>query len=406
MASLQEGSVRPTPPCPYNNPDRITESFGQQPQLWVTHLADLNDFINSMMTQDSSLHARFQEAERDLIELQAKLAEHVGTIQDGHDTITNQRRQIDLMQQRITDLLIQPSQTTSLVRGSSKEERSTKHPDPEAFGGDRASLKEFLTQLGLKLYKNDDWYPTEASKVAYAIGRLKDEALHIFSPFVLDKGVNIPDLGNFKLMLEQAFGDPDPRSTAIEKLSTMRQANREVAIYIAEFMQYARDTEWDDATLRNMFERGLSEEIRDRLITVDPPKDYAEFITYIRVLDSKIQHHERHKRKHQPRAPTAARTPSAAAITLLTTETPRNLTTATGTQSGPMDLSTNRKKLSLEEIKRRMDLGLCRYCGEAGHFVSSCPKAPARNLQASEAYLDSSSTTSKGVNTPLSSENE
>ena len=209
-------------------------------------------------------------------------------------------------------------------------------------------------------------------------------------------------------MLEQAFGDPDPRSTAIEKLSTIRQANREVAAYIAEFMQYARDTEWDDATCRNMFERGLSEEIRDRLITVDPPKAYAEFVTYIRVLDSKIQQHERHKRKHQPRTPTAARAPPAARTPSAPPppEIRNPKTTATGTQSGPMDLSSNRKKLTREEIQRRMDLGLCRYCGEAGHFVSGCPKAPARNLQISETHLDSSSTTSKNINTPSSSENE
>ena len=176
MASPQEESARPTPPCPYNDLNGITESFGQQPQLWVNHLTDLNNFINSMMTQGSDLHAQYQAAEQDLIRLQTKLAEHV-------DTITSQRRQIDSMQQRITDLIIQPSSTAPPIKGPSKEERSPKHPDPEIFGGDRALLKEFLTQLGLKLFKNNDWYPNEASRVAYAIGRLKDKALHIFFPF-------------------------------------------------------------------------------------------------------------------------------------------------------------------------------------------------------------------------------
>ena len=309
------------------------------------------------------------------------------------------------MQQRITDLLAHPSQVTPFSEAPPREKRSPRHPDPEAYKGDRSLLKEFLTQLSLKLYKNNDWYPNEASKVAYAVGRLKDKALHIFAPFVSDTGVDIPDLGTFKLMLEQAFGDPDPRSTAIEKLSTIRQVNREVAIYIAEFMQYARDTEWDDATLRNMFERGLSEEIRDRLITVDTPKDYVEFITYIRVLDSKIQQHERHKRKHQTRTPTA-RAPSASTTTPTMTETSRSTTTATGTQAGPMDLSANRKKLTREEIKRRMDLGLCRYCGEPGHFVSGCPKAPARNLQANGIHLSAPTMTSQNSNTPSGSENK
>ena len=41
-----------------------------------------------------------------------------------------------------------------------------------------------------------------------------------------------------------------------------------------------------------------------------------------------------------------------------------------------MDLgASTRQKLSLEELNRRTKEGLCRYCGESGHYVKNCPKS-------------------------------
>jgi hypothetical protein len=49
--------------------------------------------------------------------------------------------------------------------------------------------------------------------------------------------------------------------------------------------------------------------------------------------------------------------------------------TATGTQSGPMDLSAGRRKgpLSDKEKAHRRANNLCMYCGKSGHFASTCP---------------------------------
>ena len=57
-----------------------------------------------------------------------------------------------------------------------------------------------------------------------------------------------------------------------------------------------------------------------------------------------------------------------------------NISTSTGTQPGPMDLSTARKKgpLTAAEKKRRRDNSLCLYCGSPGHWATTCPQKKRR----------------------------
>ena len=51
--------------------------------------------------------------------------------------------------------------------------------------------------------------------------------------------------------------------------------------------------------------------------------------------------------------------------------------TSTGTHPGPMDLSANRGKISMEVRAKRMAEGLCLYCGGSGHLARNCPNRPA-----------------------------
>ena len=46
-----------------------------------------------------------------------------------------------------------------------------------------------------------------------------------------------------------------------------------------------------------------------------------------------------------------------------------------------MQIDTVRfKPLTLEEKRRRMEEGLCLYCGDVGHKVGNCPKKQSRHI--------------------------
>jgi len=56
-----------------------------------------------------------------------------------------------------------------------------------------------------------------------------------------------------------------------------------------------------------------------------------------------------------------------------TSNPPTQVTTATGSSPGPMDLSTNRRRITVEEKARRMAEGCCYHYGGLGHMGNDCP---------------------------------
>ena len=53
-----------------------------------------------------------------------------------------------------------------------------------------------------------------------------------------------------------------------------------------------------------------------------------------------------------------------------------------------MQIDTIRvKHLTPEEKKRRMEEGLCLYCGEGGHRVPNCPKKPNQRIIKTNAAI-------------------
>jgi hypothetical protein len=88
--------------------------------------------------------------------------------------------------------------------------------------------------------------------------------------------------------------------------------------------------------------RGLNNEIKDALALSDNvPQQFQEFVAFLQWLDNRIRAREVEKKgKPIPRTTnTTLRAPP-------TTHTP---STATGIHPGPMDLSANRRTLTLEE---------------------------------------------------------
>jgi len=162
-------------------------------------------------------------------------------------------------------------------------------------------------------------------------------------------------------LLENGFCDPDRVRTAKRNLQSLRQKNRNISDYLADFQRYAAEASWNDAAKRTSLYEGLTAEHKDALVTLDTPDELDQHIILLKCVDNKIRARaaERKGSSSTWRSPTTTTTttPKLAAP-------PTTSTTATGTQPCPMGLSAGRRRLSQAQREDRMRRGQCFYCGE------------------------------------------
>lgn len=275
------------------------------------------------------------------------------------------------------------------------EVSAMKISDPDKFDGNRDHLRNFLLQIRLKA----GMLPDDQTRLRYAISLLKGPALDQVAAYIQNDRIDLSNLDQLTRILETAFGDPDRKSTAETKLLTIRQANRDFSTYFAEFQRYASEVEWNSSAKLARLRNGLSQEILNDLITITEPVDFTEFAALCQRLDNKRRALTTSRRPFGPTRPTPNTRPP---VTLPPTSPPvlTTHTTATGTHSGPMDLSAGRRRLSPEERARRMVEGRCLYCGGMGHMAKECTLAK-RPLRASAVVTGSGDT----ENVPHQSEN-
>ena len=237
-----------------------------------------------------------------------------------------------------------------------------KVPRPRDFDGNRAAFDGFRAQVDLFFQLQPNAYPPVIH--IQAIGTfLVGPALAWFAATTrADPGI-LDDPRGFWNAFENAFGDPHKAATAMRGIETLRQGDRAVADYAADFRQLVVHLDWSDAPLIRAFKRGLSSAVGNLLVT------FPEQLTLTQVINdattcghrlaelSALQAPPARPTQHRPWAP-----PGAA---------PAPAAPAQAAVRGP---------LSDQEKQRRRDLGLCLYCGQPGHRAAGCPAKVARPL--------------------------
>ena len=91
-------------------------------------------------------------------------------------------------------------------------------------------------------------------------------------------------------LLRLAFDDPDRTRTANREIRKLKQKSGTFGTYFPEFGRIMEDLNWNEEGHREQLYKGLSDEIKDALITSHPRSDsLGHLIQICRELDNRIR---------------------------------------------------------------------------------------------------------------------
>lgn len=237
---------------------------------------------------------------------------------------------------------------------------------PESFNGERAKIQTFLTQVDLYLLFNRDKFENEHTKVVFAASYLRGTAFEWFSTHLQDYINNSNNLGamrtttrqvfgrytNFKMLMQQTFGDIDEERTAERKLLYLKQTGS-ASSYAAEFQRWAIKTKWDDAAQSAKFYQGLKDTIKDEIVRTERPGTLQRMIEVATRIDNR-QYERQLEKKGQYRP-------------IVSTRVYRAVPKEDPYGPRPMELDAIQTK-----GEKRKETRKCYQCGKIGHLAKNC----------------------------------
>ncbi|GME36195.1 hypothetical protein B0A49_13695 [Neofusicoccum parvum] len=170
---------------------------------------------------------------------------------------------------------------TSQNQGQSSQQKvklSEKLPDVPVFKSEKKEYLNWRTVVRIKLSANEDRFPTPQARLQYVMSRLEGEASAQVRGYVKERGlINVPprdplsttgDFEDLLWSLEQAFGDPNHRETALRELYELKQTNKFFSWYAAKYQRLCTELDMSPEGRKAEFWYGLSQELKKGLFAV------------------------------------------------------------------------------------------------------------------------------------------
>ena len=217
---------------------------------------------------------------------------------------------------------------------------------------------------------------------------MEDDAFLQIKPYVSWTGIDFLDIKALEKLLDTQFEDVDPVSTVKHKLYKLYLANKDLDIFLNNFLVLAKKTKLDDSYTLDFLYKKPSNEFKNFLVTKKKQINLNNLIKKLCSMDASIKIINQQKQStlstvntFKPAIQQTTRFVqaqptrfAAAAPTIVTTSFALStllFSTVSGTHAEPTDVSSAGKQgpLTTEKNEQKNKLDLCRYCGQPGHIA-------------------------------------
>ena len=148
--------------------------------------------------------------------------------------------------------------------------RSTKAADPELFDGNQDQTEEFIRAIRIAVTMQANTFADERMKVLYVLSFMCGGTAQVWvanETMAVTTGMSqMQTLDIFLENVEKTFGDPDRAQTACAQLHKLKMTPGTTAEdYTAQFEMLAGRTSFNDATLKDIYVRGLPNSILQKI---------------------------------------------------------------------------------------------------------------------------------------------
>lgn len=247
-------------------------------------------------------------------------------------------------------------------------------PTPECYSGDLGACGRFLLQCSLVFDLQPSSYTSDKSRIAFVLSLLTGKASQWATACWESKSEIFQSFVAFTEEMRRVFDHPLKGKEAAKRLLMLTQGSSAVAQYAVDFRILAAESGWDDTALQAAFLRGLNDNVKDELAARGDSNSLEELISLATRLDNRLRERCREKASRQLTQRNPSSTLSSSLPVISTSSPVFSSPPEPISAEEPMQLG--RAHLSAAERLRRQKSGLCMYCGQEGHFISSCPLRP------------------------------
>ena len=107
--------------------------------------------------------------------------------------------------------------------------------------------------------------------------------------YISAKNINFENINQFVEILKTCFGKVNSMDTAKHKLYRLCQTNKDLEVFLNTFLQLFKMAKIDNSQALNMLYKKLSDEFKDRLVTIKKTEHLNNLILLLREMNANMR---------------------------------------------------------------------------------------------------------------------